>query len=174
MDKKGFELSINMLVVIILSLAILGMGYMIFNTILTQANELNLKMSDNAKEQLFKALDDGSTIFIPEKDITVNRGDPAIFSISFWNELDKTYTFKVSLTKNDPTYSGTIEMLTYDFTLKPNEKAAAKIGVTVPKDTPKGQYGFDVKITYHDTNVISSSFSFVDYDKPQRIYVYVN
>ncbi|MFH1590123.1 MAG: hypothetical protein ABIB43_06160, partial [archaeon] len=71
MDKKGFELSINMLVVIILSLAILGMGYMIFNTILTQANELNLKMSDNAKEQLFKALDDGSTIFIPEKDITV-------------------------------------------------------------------------------------------------------
>jgi len=150
MNKKGFELATNMLVVIILSLVLLGAGIAIFAKIVSVSQDIKTDLDQQTIEQLDIAMDDGSLIVVPRNRVTTNRGEVARFTIGFWNEGDNG-DFTLNVTANSDINWKIVYVENYN-DLETNKRAHALIGIGVPKETPKGQYTFDITI-YKGSNV---------------------
>lgn len=164
MNSKGFQLSINMLIVIILGVVILGVGFSIFSKAQTQISSAQETVSEQAQQQLEALLVDGSApVILPFGLSEVSRGKSAIFNLGISNELGKTTTFYVDILYSGTTATGYAEMgnevdnwvLVHPrftqsgggFELDNNEQDYVPIQITVPKDgVKKGQYGFVVKV----------------------------
>lgn len=97
-SKKGFQLSINMLVVIILGLVILGIGVSIFFNAYGEVAELRSDVDQQTASRINSLLDDGSLIVIPFSSKDGKRGDYVDFDMGINNELGNTYSFSVLIT----------------------------------------------------------------------------
>lgn len=97
-SKKGFELSINMIVVLILGLVILGVGVSIFFNAYGEVVELRENVDAQTEARINSLLDDGSLIVIPFTNKEGKRGDFLDFDIGINNELGDTYEFSVLVT----------------------------------------------------------------------------
>ena len=182
MNSKGFQLSINMLVVIILGIVILGVGFSIFAKAQLQISDAQESVSEQAQEQLEALLIDGSSpVILPFGLAEVDRGKSAIFNLGISNELGLTKNFSVEIT-----YSGTtaedyipndfkiddwILLHSYfvnGFELENNAREYVPIQITVPKNNvKKGQYGFTIKVYQKtDSNKLL-------YGSAQQIYIIV-
>ncbi|MGM5480538.1 MAG: hypothetical protein ACQESC_03700, partial [Nanobdellota archaeon] len=64
-SKKGFQLSINMLVIIILGLVILGFGISMFSNAFSKTQDIRERVDSDTQRQLDSLLDDGSFIVVP-------------------------------------------------------------------------------------------------------------
>lgn len=101
-SKKGIELSINMLVVIILGIVILGVGFSIFNGAFQSVTEIDGKVNEDIEKQLQAMLDDGGPLAIyPDFDRDVERGEFASFSLGVKNIQREPRKFFVFLTYAD-------------------------------------------------------------------------
>ena len=173
MNKKGFELATNFLVVIILSLVLFGTGIAIFTKMIDAGKDLEISMSERMKQQLDAAMDDGSLIVIPTNSIKVKRGDTAHFSLGFWNEFENEAKFTIDVEDKDVTNSD-IKLIKEYPNVEPNEKVHVLIAIKPPKDTPKGQYAFDISIKYNYVSQEGQLFNNILYtNKKNRIYVVV-
>lgn len=97
-SKKGFQLSINMLVVIILGLVILGIGASIFFSAYSKVTKLRSDVDQQTASRINSLLDDGSLIVIPFSSKDGKRGDYVDFDMGINNELGNTYKFSVLIT----------------------------------------------------------------------------
>lgn len=177
MDKKGIELSINFLVIIIISLAVFGMGIVFVNKIFFSAAQKVDEMGAQTKNELARLLDQGDKVAMPFFQETVIHGKTATFGIGVLNtltasstenftivvEFDEAYRKDNSEICNagdtsgcgsDPDGEGTQEdngWLAYDqkeHTIKSNEQGSYTIAINPPKDTPTGVYIFNVAVCY--------------------------
>jgi len=170
MNNKGFQLSINMLVVIIMGIALFGLGMTLFAKIAKTGQDFQEDLNSRTQQELERAMDDGSLIVIPNSRVTTNRGEFARFAFGFRNEFAKD-TFTVNIEQKDATnfpnanlvYQGTYELDT-------NEKATGLLAIKVDKNIPKGQYAFDIEI-YNSSNAIGSEKYYTG--KKNRVYVIV-
>ncbi|MFP4523596.1 MAG: hypothetical protein ACOCQQ_02065 [Candidatus Nanoarchaeia archaeon] len=183
MNSKGFQLSINMLIVIILGVVILGVGFSIFSKAQTQISSAQETVSEQAQQQLEALLIDGSApVILPFSLSEVSRGKSAIFNLGISNELGKTKSFLVDISYSGTTANNYAETgnevddwillhsrFTNGFELENNEQEYVPIQITVPKDgVKKGQYGFVVKV-YQETETGENLL----YGSAQQIYVVV-
>lgn len=95
MNRKAFELSINMLVVIILGMVLLGVGVTIFYKAYDKAVDIQETVNSQTEEQLDRLLDDGSLLVVPFSSRDAKRGDNVIFNLGVSNELGATKNFRV-------------------------------------------------------------------------------
>ncbi|NQU98825.1 hypothetical protein HQ533_05120 [Candidatus Woesearchaeota archaeon] len=173
MNKKGFELATNMLVVIILSIALITIGFGLFSKFIDTGKKLQASMTDKMEQDLDKLMDDGSLIVIPRTTIKAERGKAAIFTVGFWNELNTVADFRVKVESKSTNFtSNDIIYFTEDYSLQPNQKQHALIQINIPKKTSKGQHAFDVEIIYKYTSGGGVVFENT-YDSKKRIYVIV-
>ena len=98
MNNKGFQLTVQMLVVIILGLVLLTAGTAIFFKAFNKTVELRENVDTKTQAQLNKLLDDGSLIAIPLTNKEASRGDYADFDIAVNNELGDTKYFSIYVT----------------------------------------------------------------------------
>ncbi|MBS3142693.1 hypothetical protein J4464_04890 [Candidatus Woesearchaeota archaeon] len=127
MQKKGFELSINFIVIMILAIVIFGLGIKFVNDFFKQAN----KLSDKSTEQLDREIGEllcptNQMVCIPVNRKTIRHGEFDTFGIKIRNVLDKNADFKVYiypdndiLKPNDITLTST-EIKRLGFTEKDN------------------------------------------------------
>ena len=85
MNNRGFQLSINMLVVLILGLAMLGIGISLFYNAYDKTQDLKSDVDSQTQVRLNALLDDGSIVVIPQKNIDGKRGDLVQFSLGVTN-----------------------------------------------------------------------------------------
>lgn len=97
-SKKGFQLSVNMLVVIILGLVILGVGTSMFFSAFQEVTALREDVDSQSEARIKSLLDDGSIIGIPFSSKDGKRGDYVDFDLGINNELQGTYDFSVLIT----------------------------------------------------------------------------
>ena len=64
-SKKAFELSINMIVVMILGLAMMGVGISIFYKTYNQVVDIRENVDSQTQRQLIDLLDTGEAIVVP-------------------------------------------------------------------------------------------------------------
>ncbi len=98
MNKRGFQLSINMFVVLIISLLILGLGFSLFAEGADSITVLTEQVDAQTESQLNRLLDDGSILVMPFRDQEVKKGETAIFNLGLSNELGSEKSFYVSVT----------------------------------------------------------------------------
>lgn len=173
MNKKGFELSANFMVVIILSLVLFGSGMVIFTKVISSGREIEAGLTERMRAELDAAMDDGSLIVIPQTTMHVQQGNTAKFTVGFWNELPtenndpRTFTLNVEVVTNQDLDWPSNAQISYasSYTLKHNERAHALIAINVPKGVSRGQHSFDVKI-WQDGQLYTGKMS--------RIYIVVS
>jgi hypothetical protein len=154
MDKKAsFELSMNFIVIIIISLVLMGIGIklisMIWGKSTTTVGEMDKYMSD----KLASVLDDGSLVASYPSRVTANRKKMVQLGVGVRNELgsEGPTDFTISVEwddRNSPSCDEADEMeILYSkqpFPINNNEKQFKLIGLTMPGVCTKGTHIFNI------------------------------
>lgn len=158
--KKGIELSINFLVIIIISLVMLSLGIYLIRQFFVTTEEMRITIDTQTEAQISTLLEHGELVALPINKKTIPSAKQAIFGLGILNigesaEFKVEIEFKEGYTKTGdliPGVNGT-EWLFYStelFHLAPNErKSDFPILVRVPA-TPKGTYIFNINVTAND------------------------
>lgn len=190
MNKKGFELSVNMIVVLILGIVLLGFGIYFLKTIVSAGYDLDDAIDERIKNDLRStAFHDGDYVAFLRTHATVNRGDYHKFYLGVLNDLDEEHDFKIvaffskapgiDLTDAQKrSLNDSIIYLDDAFTIKPDEDFFFNILFHAPSGVPRGQYLFDVQVCTSlsqgdgdspDQSVCPSGFK--PYRGVQRLYI---
>ncbi|MCF7860701.1 hypothetical protein K9M79_00525 [Candidatus Woesearchaeota archaeon] len=175
MNKKGLELSINFIVILVISIAIFGMGIYFVSTIFIGSSDVIKTISQQEETQLEKRLMTGrEKVVIPIETKTMKRGEAVVFGIGIFNNMGSTKTFSVDVTPG-PMYKedrsieltptpGVVTENPVDQIVKNNEYKIARLTVRAPPNTDKGRYQINIQVK-DDTGA--------DYDTIRLIYINV-
>jgi hypothetical protein len=100
MSKKGMEMSINIVVGMVLGIAMLGAGILLFAKIADKGNELSSSVDERTKQMIYRALDSGEQIYVPESKVEVER-KYANFWIGVRNTYQEEYPFTITVEQKD-------------------------------------------------------------------------
>jgi hypothetical protein len=172
-NKKGLELSINFIVILIMSLLIFFLGARFIYQLGSGATDLQSITVDELDKQIGNLVCKGSErVCLGFDKKTIKRGDLGIFGLNILNVLEDQ-SFDVIITRpvpsgytkvGNPISSDNLEWKPQSRTveIKRNEEKDLAIGVQVPKDALSGTYIFNVEIKTQAGE---------DYDTLHKIYV---
>ncbi len=151
-SRKAVELSVNFLVIIILSLVIMSLGIIIMRQFISSAEEMREQVNARTKQTINDVLSQGKPVVIPINRKTIQRGDWDIFDLKITNTGDSAsfqvvVSFDEASDKDNIAISTGLNLLYISdvFTLERDEsKPSYAIGVEVPKDAASGTYVFNV------------------------------
>lgn len=159
MNKKGIELSINFIVVVILSIVILSIGLVLVRTFFAKTTEIKASLDDQTKSKITEMLSFGEITAMPFNKKQIFAGEYAVYGLGILNVEKQPKEFIVEVTANAAydkannlivSFSPGVEQewILYDeesFSLDAQEQKELSILVTVPKATVSGNYIFDVE-----------------------------
>lgn len=166
MKKKGIELSINVLVVIILSIFLLIMGVAFFRNLLTGADKIKKSYDQRTAEELENLLTQGERVAIPFTRKDIRKGNTIVFGLGIYNMLGHNSYFKVDV-QCSTAFVGTTEYSYYcnlftggnnllynqmDLEIKNNKRHKMPIVITIPSSAQVATYIFNVCVCEGDPN----------------------
>jgi hypothetical protein len=157
MKKASMELSVNFLVVMILSIVLIGVGIAIMMQGQKATTNFQDKVSAEQQRQIQQALDDGSLVFVYPTKGTINRGEYFVFSLGMRNELDSeegkiSFCFEVSSDITNREIGNIRDPDIYYYyknkplVIKSNDQIFTPIRIIIPKDFKRGSYLFNVDV----------------------------
>ncbi|MCB9362763.1 hypothetical protein H6504_04965 [Candidatus Woesearchaeota archaeon] len=173
MNKKAIELSVNFLVILILSIVIFSSALILTKKVFDSTTTKQKELDDKTIKQIEVLLNDGSRVGIPILKKSGSPGDQLIYGLGIYNVLraQKTFhveiTFKTAYAPDDTEIVGAdnahIESDWYfssvkEYTIKNNEYVSIPILFEIGSEmapgvpTQKGIYIFDVKVTVDDND----------------------
>ena len=179
-NKRGIELSINFIVMLILAIATFAGGMMFLGKFFTNAQTMRATLDSQTDQQIEKLLDTGSLVVLPITTKEIFRNKFGTFGVGVLADpIASTGNYVVTVTQesayeNNPSKTeitsfkgGTDWSIqpsrTQEKDLKKNEKGKFLIGVTVPSGAKKGTYIFKITVTKNGAS----------YDKPLQMIVKV-
>lgn len=181
LNKKGIELSINFLVILIISLVIFGFGIYFINRLSSEATQLADLTLNELDQRIGDLICEGSArVCIGIERQVIKRNKLGVFGLKILN-LEDAQQFEVTVVPSNPigydssnrpipktgTFRG-LEVVPSVYTsgravaIEKNEEETIGIGIQVPKEAPSGIYIFNVDIKDGANN---------PYSKTQKIYV---
>lgn len=166
MHKKGaIELSMNMLVVIIISLIVLAGGITFLYKLLAGAGDIQKDLDSRTNAELERLLvEQGKQVVLPFRQATLERGEQSVFGLGILNiGAEQGFQIQLSLqsavnTQQEelgPATADVQDWLLYNtepFTLAENEHRSEGILVQVPPTALPGQYIFSVRVLTAEGN----------------------
>lgn len=163
LGRKGMELSINTLVVIILGMLVLGGGFLLLKQIDTSAKDLLRDVGQSTQQRIDKELVGGSLIVIPDNTRTDVEYGIQHFALGFRNKMTVSHVFKPvfefkeAFTEDGTTITIDGQSLLFHrdfeanhFTLEANEAVKdIAFSITISSGNPKGTYVYEVTIMYN-------------------------
>ncbi|MBR9693332.1 hypothetical protein GOV07_05410 [Candidatus Woesearchaeota archaeon] len=160
MNKRGMELAVNTLVVLILGIVLLGSALTLVYKVYDKAIVLPDEMNQQTEQQLFDMLlSSKQKVAVLENVKNAQRKTMAVYAVAFQNHLDGAdHTFTVEVALNAPpdevdcgspvNYALCPEpnFLDVDYTLKRYDSKAVYVGLDVPKEAKSGEYIYSVNI----------------------------
>jgi len=86
--KKGFALSINFLVAMILAIAVFGFGIYFSNMLFSKAGDVQENIDAQTKSQIVELLNSGEKVVIPQQRIKLRPSSNGVFGIGISNVDD--------------------------------------------------------------------------------------
>ena len=170
MMKKGtLDLSINILVIVIISMVILSSGIILLYKFIGQAEEIKIDLDQRTEDELERLLvDQGKQVALPFYSANLFPGDSKVFGLGILSLNNYEFRLDIQLSKavdeegNDITLIEKInaeKWLLYpykDEILKMDENEHQKVSILVKasKEAVKGEYIFDVKILQQPENTL--------------------
>lgn len=166
--KAALGLSIELLVVIIISVVILGAGIAFLYQIIGGAEDVKAQLDERTAQELERLLvDQGQQVALSRHAATIFPGESKVFGLGILNTggVGDTFTLNVTLSKalaadgtvlydaeqGDHSVKDLAESwLLYDtaeLQIKENEHRAKAILVSFPNDAAKGTYIYDVRVS---------------------------
>lgn len=163
-NKKGIELSVNFLVIIIFSLAMLGMAIIFFNKFFTGAQQIQANYDKQTEEQLESLLVAGQKVAIPFTRKEVKAGNTAVFGLGILSVLPGNTEFYIDIecskfVKSDGSTDSFCPLTNNPLwsnskSLNNNEHVKIPIAIPTARNDPSGTYIFDLCVC--DENSCSS------------------
>ena len=158
-DKKGVELSINFIVIIVISIIVFFFGARFIYKLASEATEIQQLTADELDERIGSLLCEGSQkvcLGIDRK--LIKRGELGIFGLKIINiGLSQNFEIKVSesgaYTKKGAQIANNLLYLPKDprtVYIQRNDDAQIGIGIEVPKNTQAGTYIFNAVVCFDD------------------------
>lgn len=181
--RASLELSAQMIVILIISIAILGMGLILVRKIYSSAIRDVGDIDQRTKDILFDQLDRGERVVNPFNRQEVPRRKMASFDIALRNQLNSNggNNFRLNVTPSlvpagvvkDEVHNWTIAGDEYPLNIKEeyvlnNKREAMRIVIAVPKDAVAGTYAFNLDISY-----LNSTGSYERYWPTEKLYLVV-
>jgi hypothetical protein len=180
MEKKGLELSINFIIVLVLAIVTLIMGIVIFNIVFRTSVELEKEISQETEDQINKLLMQGDeSVILPYFFKHMERGDQHAFGLGIRNYRgtgDFTVNIDFALAVDKENVDKTIEAVgsvdiakwhfdKIDITIGADALEVVSIPIRVGNKAKSGWvYVFNVNVTDSANN---------QYGELQKIYVQV-
>jgi len=178
-DTQGaIGLSIETLVIIIISLVILGAGITLIYQFIRGAEEIKGELDVKTQDELERLLvGQGKKVALPLHVATVPRGESHVFGLGILNTFDHTENFQIRIrlskavdeTKADITTQVNAQEIagwalynTASIAIESNANNKEAILIQVPKDAIKGEYIFVAEV-YDSKNLL--------YGNPQTFIV---
>jgi len=162
--KKGFALSINFLVAMILAIAVFGFGIYFSNMLFSKAGDVQENIDAQTKSQIVELLNSGEKVVIPQQRIKLRPSSNGVFGIGISNVDDSlndrfSIGFKRTLFKADGTSGNPINLVlkhrfveNTEFALEPGKDEVYSVSIDVPSSAAKGDtFVIDVKVC-HDND----------------------
>ncbi len=161
-SKKGaIELSVNMLVVIIISVVIFAGGITLLYRFLGNAQELKATLDSQTEEQIQQMLlQEGKIVALPINKAVLPRGEQKTFGLGVMN-IGKKESFRVIVnpskfipvsgpSQENPSINSWVLWDDSTFSLEQQKSHNEVIQISVPQDAENGIYLFDVSVRKGD------------------------
>jgi len=159
-NKKGIELSVNFMVVVILSVVMLSLGLILIKQFFSKADDIKGTIEDATEKDMEDILTQDDTVAVPINRRVIERGKSDFFNLYVLNILGNTQTFDVTISFNkaydefnqeitvneDETHPDAWLYYVDSFQLENNQAKKLKILVNVPKEVEIGEYIFNVNV----------------------------
>ncbi|MGM5485502.1 MAG: hypothetical protein ACQEP1_06555 [Nanobdellota archaeon] len=159
MDKRAaIQVSVNMLVVIIISIVVLGMGFTLVNRMMSSGEENINQVDDRLKNQIESTLrEDSKPVTIPVVQKTINKDNVGTFAVGVLNlddsdkfivdvEYDTGYTEEGDeIIDTSPKVIPTMDLYK-EVEVGNNEAETFSVPIEVPPEAESGEYIFNVYI----------------------------
>jgi len=155
MNKKAaIELSVNFIVIIIISLVILGAAILITRQVFRGATELKATLDTQTEAQIEALLEEGKPVAVAFNRKTIGRGEHDIFGVGVLN-IEERANFNLEISFNKAFNKADEEIFCDDcndwllystdpFELGKNVENKIAVLIDVPKNAQIGDYIFDV------------------------------
>ncbi|MFC1691414.1 hypothetical protein ACFL0W_04495 [Nanoarchaeota archaeon] len=156
-NKKGIELSINFVVMLIFGLMVFIVGIAFATRLFSSVEEMRGEIDSQTEMQIEQLLMSGQPVALPLNTVTLKAGKTHIFGMGISNIAEEPYDFCFYV--NDGTCSGEctgqnqlLEHLPGDSVCEPigvigaNEQKKQRIAVQMPKTNLRGTYVLDVEV----------------------------
>lgn len=173
MRKKAIELSLNFIVILIISIIIFGFGVRFISKLSSEATNLQQMTLSELDEKISNLVCEGSDrVCVSEERKIIQRTKIAYFGVKILNILD-SQNFDISVSpsapigyKKDKTPITSppliINPASRSINIEKNEEKNLGIGVQVPANAVSGTYIFNVEIKTQDGK---------PYSQVQKLYV---
>ncbi len=173
--RKAMELSLNFIVILIISIVIFGFGIKFISTLSSKATELHELTLEDLDEKIGSLACEGSErVCVSTDGKTIQKADFDFFGVKIINILD-SQEFDITVSRPSPSgYTKTkADIMSDGLVAKPqsravfigkNEEKDIGIGIEVPANAVSGTYIFNVNIRAQDGN---------PYSNVQKLYVNV-
>ena len=181
MNKKGFEIAINFIVILIITLVVFGMGLYFAKQIFFKAKQITAQLDQNSEDRINLLLDRGEQVAFPITSKDISGNEIAVFGLGVLNVLDSGTMFTVEIKCSKYVNRAGAEVIlggskTYcdlegnqkwsfpidPFSLGKNDKKVIPIAIVPPSGKPAGTYAFQVTV-----NANGKLYG----DAPKQIYV---
>lgn len=194
-NKAGaVELSVNMIVITVLSLVVLGIGFYLVTNIFTTATEYKEKLDEQTKDNIIASLrQSGELISLPLTKYTLQRGAVETIGVGIYNNAGSDQTFYISVecteaidtdqtelcAKNNGVSCYTAEtgfctnwiiLGSEKETIANKDTIIAELFLIVPEDAPSGIFGYIVKVC---TGNECGATSATQYGPSKKFYITV-
>jgi len=161
LHRKGFELAISTIVVMILGILVIGGGLLLVARLTDWSTGTAVDLSNEQIAALKQMMSKGELVAVYPDSQTVSPGKSAVFGVGIENRLNQLTSFSIDATArdqdgNDKTVNWTLAKLSIEFIpaidIEKNEQKEEKIVVTPDKTAPRGTYTIFVNTSYKDPN----------------------
>ncbi len=184
-NKRGIELSINFIVMLILALAMFSGGLLLVKKMFGHAEKLKGSLDAQTEKQIEKLLDSGSPVVIPLSTKEIFRNEYGTFGVGVLAQFNGKYTLEVEyqngyqksskkeIPKTEVNAQEWLSGVPATQELKKNEKGKYMILVQVPKGVPSGTYIYKVTVRFHGSTDNPPLPDMPEYDNPLQMIVKV-
>ena len=158
-SRKGVELAVNTVVVLILGVIVVGAGVALVWDLVREGSAFAGEVSTAQRSRLAQLYGEGQLVAVTPQSLELRAGDRGQVAVGVRSILSAEEAFTVGVRGTGPDEqpaAGWRIVHFTDLTVRPDLSADVAVAVTPPETAPRGVYTFIVKITRSDGAVYDS------------------
>lgn len=149
-NKGSIQLSMNFIVVIVISMVILSLGIVLVKNFFRETQEEYAKISQQQHEEIINSLRGDNIVSIPFNSLDLRVGETDVVGVGILNLLNTDTNFRITV--EDKGLAVVYIDEGKEILVKKGSTYVESVAIGIPDNTPAGAYNLKVKVEYFDQN----------------------